>query len=375
MKIAVIKEIKSQEYRVGATPDCVRAYVNAGHRVKVQRQAGEGSGFSDDEYINAGAEIESDVKKIFDWADMIIKVKEPLPEEYELLREGQILFTYLHLAADGRLTKMLTEKKVSAVGYETMELDDGTLPCLVPMSEIAGRLSVQEGAKYLERPAGGKGLLLGGVPGVRRGRVTIIGGGTAGRNAAEIAIGIGADVTILDISHEKLRYLDDIFGSSIKTLYSNHKNLCECLKQSDLIIGAVLITGASAPKLISREDLKLISPRSVIVDIAVDQGGCVETTRPTTHDNPTFIVDDVVHYCVANMPGAVPITSTIALTDQTLRYGISIANKGLIQSAKENRALRKGINTYNGYVTHRAVAESLGLKDEYRDIETLLNEA
>ncbi len=371
MKIAVLKEIKSQEYRVGATPDCVSMYVKAGHDVIVQSQAGTGSGFDDEQYVQAGAQIESKVKKIFDWAEMIIKVKEPQPIEYDLFREGQILFTYLHLAADKELTLMLMNKKISAVGYETIELDNGELPCLSPMSEIAGRLSVQEGAKYLERPFGGKGLLLGGVPGVRRGKITIIGGGTAGRNAAEIAVGMGADVTILDISHNKLRYLDDIFGNSVKTLYSNPRNIRQCLIESDLIIGAVLVTGASAPKLISKSDLTLMQPNSVIVDISVDQGGCFETTHPTTHDNPTFVVNNILHYCVANMPGAVPITSTIALTDQTLRYGLLIANKGLAQAAKENKALRKGINTYNGFVVHRAVAESLAL--EYEDIEKLLN--
>ncbi len=371
MKIAIIKEIKSHEYRVGATPDCVEAYVKSGHQVLVQSGAGEGSGFSDEQYIQAGARIEGNVKDIFHWADMIIKVKEPLPVEYDLFHEGQILFTYLHLAADKELALILKDKKISAIGYETIELEDGSLPCLSPMSEIAGRLSVQEGAKYLERPFGGKGILLGGVPGVRRGKITIIGGGTAGRNSAEIAIGMGADVTILDISHDKLRYLDDIFGNSIKTLYSNRRNLRLCLAESDLIIGAVLVTGAAAPKLISKSDLKLMQPNSVIVDISVDQGGCFETSRPTTHDKPTFVVENIVHYCVANMPGAVPMTSTIALTDQTLRYGLMIANKGLKRAVKENKALLRGINTYNGFVTHRAVAESLGL--EYKDIKSLLN--
>ncbi len=362
MRIAVIKEIKRHEYRVGVTPDCVRSYVDSGHEFRVETSAGEGSGFSDAEYSQAGGKIEQDKKKLFDWAEMIIKVKEPQPEEYELFHDGQILFTYLHLAADKKQAEMLADKRVTSVAYETIELPDGSLPCLSPMSEIAGRLAAQEGAKFLERPSGGKGVLLGGVPGVRRGRVTIIGGGVVGRNAAEIAIGMGAEVTVLDISHQKMRYLDDIFGNSVKTLYSNRRNLTECLKEADLVIGAILIPGASAPKIIRRDDLKLMKPRSVVVDVAVDQGGCLETTKATTHDKPVYDVENIVHYCVANMPGAVPITSTIALTDQTLRYGLKIANMGLVEAARADSSLLRGVNTYNGKITYKAVAESLNME-------------
>ncbi|MFA5863055.1 MAG: alanine dehydrogenase [Phycisphaerae bacterium] len=367
MKIAVAKEIKRHEYRVGATPSCVQSYISSGHSVQVETGAGVGAGFSDAEYQAGGAVIVSDRKKMFDWAEMIVKVKEPQASEYELFHPGQILFTYLHLAADKPQTEMLVNRKISGVAYETIQLADGALPCLCPMSEIAGRLAIQEGAKYLEKPLGGKGVLLGGVPGVPRGKVTILGGGVVGKNAAQMALGIGAKVTVLDLSHERLRYMDDIFGGQITALYSNRKNLLDCLRETDLLVGAVLVTGATAPRLVNREDLKVMKAGSVIVDVAVDQGGCIETTRPTTHDDPIFVVDGIIHYCVANMPGAVPITSTIALVDQTLRYGLSIANKGLVRAAGENLALKLGINTYNGYITHPAVAKSLGI--EYREFK------
>jgi alanine dehydrogenase len=356
MKIAVIREIKRHEYRVGATPACVEAYVHAGHRVWVEKGAGLGAGFRDGEYRSHGAKIVADKRRMFDWADMIVKVKEPQREEYGLFHEGQILFTYLHLAADKAQARMLVERKVSAVAYETIQLPDGSLPCLCPMSEIAGRLAIQEGAKYLEKPIG--------VAGVPRGKVTILGGGVVGRNAAQIAFGMGADVTVLDLSHNRLRHLEDIFDGRITTLFSNRKNILDCLAETDLLVGAVLVTGASAPKLVRRTDLKRMKPGSVIVDVAVDQGGCIETTKPTTHDAPVFVVDGIIHYCVANMPGAVPVTSTIALVDQTLRYGLDIANKGLAAAAK-CEALRLGINAYGGYITHPAVAQSL--KMEYKE--------
>jgi len=367
MKIAVAKEIKRHEYRVGATPACAQAYVHGGHTVWVESGAGLGAGFQDEDYQQAGAQVVSDKRKLFEWAEMIVKVKEPQESEYDLFHPGQILFTYLHLAADKAQTRMLVDKKVSAVAYETIELEDRSLPCLCPMSEIAGKLSVQEGAKFLEKPFGGKGVLLGGVPGVPRGKVTILGGGVVGRNAAQIAFGMAADVTVLDLSHARLRYLEDVFRGNISTVYSNRKNLLDCLRDTDLLIGAVLVTGAAAPKLVRREDLKIMAPGSVIVDVAVDQGGCIETTHPTTHDDPVFTVDGIVHYCVANMPGAVPVTSTIALVDQTLRYGLTIANKGLVRAAHEDRALRLGINIYNGSVTHPAVAKSLEM--EYREFD------
>jgi alanine dehydrogenase len=366
MNIAVAKEIKKHEYRVGATPYCVQSYKNAGHTVRVEKNAGIGAGFKDEEYISSGAEIVSDKKSLFNWADMIIKVKEPLPDEYSLFHPGQILYTYLHLAADKPQAEMLVKNKVSAVAYETIQLADGSLPCLCPMSEIAGRLAVQEGAKYLEKPTGGKGLLLGGVPGVPRGNVTIIGGGVVGKNAAQIAIGMGAVVTVTDVSHDRLRYLQDIFNGRITTIYSNRKNILDLLPQTDLLIGAVLIPGATAPKLVKKDDLKLMKPGSVIVDVAVDQGGCIETTRPTTHDDPVYVVNDIVHYCVANMPGAVPITSTIALVDQTLQLGLQIAEKGVLRASAENPAIRHGINTYDGAVTCRAVAKSLDM--QYKEL-------
>jgi alanine dehydrogenase len=299
---------------------------------------------------------------MFEWADMIVKVKEPLEAEYDLFRPGHLLFTYLHLAADRPQAQMLLDRKVTGIAYETIQLKDGSLPCLCPMSEIAGRLAIQEGAKFLEKPMGGKGVLLGGVPGVPRGKVTILGGGVVGKNAAQMAFGLGAEVTVLDLCHDRLRYLQDIFDGRITTLFSNRTNILNCLAQTDLLVGAVLVAGATTPKLVKREDLKIMKPGSVLVDVAVDQGGCIETTKATTHDEPTFVLDGIVHYCVANMPGAVAVTSTIALIDQTLRYGLEIANKGIAKAAAENPALKLGINTYNGYITHPAVAKSLSLE-------------
>jgi alanine dehydrogenase len=362
MVIGVPKEIKRHEYRVGMTPASAAAYVRAGHAVFIEKEAGTGAGYEDAEYRAAGAAMEADKAKLFSKADMIVKVKEPLAEEFPLFHEGQILFTYLHLAADMKLTRMLLEKRISGVAYETIELADRSLPCLTPMSEIAGRLAVQEGAKYLEKAFGGRGILLGGVPGVQRGRVSILGGGVVGTNAAKIAVGIGAQVTVLDISAKRLAYLDDIFGSSLATLYATEANIEQVLRESDLVIGAVLVTGESAPKLVLRKHLALMQPGAVIVDVAIDQGGCTETSRPTTHDDPIYIVDGIVHYCVANMPGAVARTSTIALNSTTLPYGLEIARQGLEAAAKNNPALKKGINTYRGACAHPGVAKSCGLE-------------
>ena len=361
MNIAVIKEIKAHEYRVGLTPNDALAYINAGHNVKVEANAGVGAGFQNTDYEAVGAQIIGNKEMLFNWAQMIVKVKEPLAEEYELFHPDQILFTYLHLAADKALTKALLDKKVVAIAYETIQKADGSLPCLTPMSEIAGRLSIQQGAKYLEKAMGGRGVLLSGVPGVQRGKVTIIGGGVVGFNAAKIAVGLGADVTILDISAQRLTYVDDIFGSRIQTLYSNQSNLEHCLKESDLVIGAVLIPGAKAPKLVKRELLQSMKAGAVIVDVAIDQGGCVETSKPTSHCDPIYVIDDVVHYCVANMPGTVSLTSTLALTSTTLSYGLEIANKGWEKALATNNDLAKGLNTLDGFVTYKPVADSLEL--------------
>jgi alanine dehydrogenase len=370
MRIGCVKEIKKHEYRVGLTPQCAAVYTARGHKVTVQAGSGEGAGFDDSQYAEAGAAIEQDPKKIFAQSDMIIKVKEPQEEEYDLLREGQILFTYLHLAADEAQTRALLGQKVIAVAYETIQLENGDLPCLKPMSEIAGRLSVQEGAKYLERPFGGRGVLLSGVPGVPKGRVVILGGGTVGINAARIAAGFGADTTILDISAERLAYIDDIFHGAVSTLYSTEGNLKTVLKDCDLLIGAVLVPGARTPRLVKREHLSLMKKHSVLVDVAVDQGGCMETTRPTTHDDPVYEVDGVIHYCVANMPGAVALTSTIALTSTTLPYGLAIADRGIESACKTRADMKRGLNTYKGKCTYKDVASVFGL--EYTDPDTLL---
>jgi alanine dehydrogenase len=361
MKIGCVKEIKKHEYRVGMTPHCVKAYVAHGHKVYIQAGAGTDAGFEDVEYQKAGASIEADRKRIFAECDMIVKVKEPQAEEYDLFREGQILFTYLHLAADREQTDALLARRIKGVAYETIRLPDGTLPCLKPMSEIAGRLSVQEGAKYLEKPFGGRGVLLGGVPGVQRGKVAILGGGVVGTNAAKVAVGFGADVTVLDVSPGRLAYLDDIFRGALATLYATETNIEAVLSESDLVIGAVLIPGAQTPRLVRREHLKLMKKRSVIVDVSVDQGGCVETTRPTTHDQPTFEVEGIVHYCVANMPGAVALTSTLALTSSTLPYGLKMADLGLEEALKRNADLKQGLNVYGGKVTCPGVAQAFGL--------------
>ncbi|HJZ41826.1 MAG TPA: alanine dehydrogenase [Bacteroidales bacterium] len=370
MKIGCVKEIKTHEYRVGLTPSDVKSYVSRGHKVTIQQGAGEDAGFTDEEYRMSGAVLEADRKKIFDGSEMIVKVKEPLPEEYNLFHKDQILYTYLHLAADRVLTDAMMKAGIKGVAYETIETADGQLPCLQPMSEIAGRLAVQEGAKFLEKTFGGRGVLLGGVPGVERGKVGIIGGGVVGTNACKIATGMGADVTILDVSATKLAYLDDIFGSRITTLYSTDANIEKILRESDLIIGAVLLAGAKAPTLVKREHLKLMKKGAVIVDVAVDQGGCVETIKPTTHDDPVYVIDDIVHYAVANMPGAVALTSTKALTSATLPYGLMIAEMGLENAIRKSAALKQGVNVYNGKCVYEKVAKTFNIP--YTPLEDLL---
>ncbi len=370
MKLGTVKEIKKHEYRVGLTPSCVRAYVSNGHEVLVQTQAGAIAGFPDELYEAAGAKIAPDAAAVFAEVDMVVKVKEPQPVEIDMLREGQILYTYLHLAADAELTAGLLARGVKGVAYETIETTDGQLPCLRPMSEIAGRLAPQQGAKYLEKTFGGRGVLMGGVPGIRPAKVAILGGGVVGTNACKVAVGMGADVTVLDVNANRMTYLDDIFSGRITTLYSTHANMEEILAESDLVIGAVLLPGTKAPCLINRDNLKLMKPGAVIVDVAVDQGGCVETTRPTTHDDPVYVVDDVVHYCVANMPGAVALSSIQALTSTTLGYGLKIAGMGLEAAAMESPELALGVNLYCGKCTYKGVAESLDL--EYTPVEQLL---
>ena len=358
MKIGCLKEIKKHEYRVGLIPSDVKSYASRNHQVTIQQGAGLAAGFSDEEYKQAGALIEPDIKKIFAENEMIIKVKEPQPEEYELFQENQILFTYLHLAADRRLTEAMLKANIKAVAYETIETSDKHLPCLQPMSEIAGRLAIQEGAKYLEKTFGGRGVLLGGVPGVERGKVGIIGGGVVGTNACKIATGMGAEVTILDISANRLAYLDDIFGSRITSLYSTEANIEKILTESDVIIGAVLLPGAKAPTLIKRKHLKIMKKGAVIVDVAVDQGGCVETIKPTTHDDPVYVIDDIVHYGVANMPGSVALTSTKALTSATLPYGLMIAGMGLETAARKCHDISRGVNVYCGHCVYENVANT-----------------
>ncbi len=363
MIIGVPKEIKNNENRVAITPAGVAAFLKAGHRVLIQDQAGAGSGISNGDYVQAGAEIASLAEEIFARADMIMKVKEPLSQEYGLFKEGQILFTYLHLAPEPELTKALLNKKVVGIAYETIQLDNGALPLLTPMSEVAGRMAIQVGAQYLEKPKGGKGILLGGVPGVPAADTVIIGGGVVGTNAAKIAIGMGAQVTIIDKSAERLRYLDDIFGGRIKTLMSNSYNIERAVRFADLLVGAVLVPGARAPHLVTEEMVRQMKPGSVIVDVAIDQGGSIATIdRVTTHDDPTYVKHGVVHYAVANMPGAVARTSTYALTNVTLHYALEIANKGYLKAIKENKALALGVNVIGGKLTYEAVAEALNLE-------------
>jgi alanine dehydrogenase len=370
MRIGIPKEIKNNENRVAITPAGVISFVKAGHEVLVENNAGVGSGFSNEEYLAAGARIVVQAAEVWSSADMLMKVKEPISSEYGYLREGLVLFTYLHLAAEPNLARALMEKGVISIAYETVEMNH-TLPLLTPMSEVAGRMSVQIGAQFLEKPNGGRGILLGGVPGVKRGKVTIIGGGVVGTNAAKIAIGFGAQVTVIDLSPDRLRQLDDIFGSDIQTLMSNPFNIAEAVAESDLVIGAVLIPGAKAPKLVTEEMVKSMKQGSVIVDVAVDQGGIFETVdRITTHAEPTYDKYGVVHYAVANMPGAVPRTSTLALTNVTLPYALQIANKGVRQAIQENNSLLLGVNVAGGSITYEAVAKDLGY--EYVLVEKAL---
>src|SRR5262245_3203083 len=359
--VGVPNEIKTHESRVALTPVGVEELSRAGHKVLIQAGAGQGSGISDEKYQQHGAELVSSAADVWANADLVVKVKEPLEVEWPLMRAGQIVFTYFHFAADEALTRAVMASGVTAVAYETIRDSRGTLPLLTPMSEVAGRMSIQEGAKYLERPFDGRGILLGGVPGVLPANVVILGGGVVGANAAKVAAGLGANVTILDINLDRLRYLDDVMPKNVTTLYSDRHNILDSISRADLLIGAVLIPGAKAPWLVRREDLKLMTPRAVIIDVAIDQGGCVETSRPTTHSQPTYIIDDVVHYCVTNMPGAVGRTSTYALTNVTLPYVLQLARKGLEKAFADNSALRHGVNVHNGRVTNPAVAETFGL--------------
>src|SRR6266516_473028 len=369
--IGLPKEIKDNEYRVGLTPAGVRALSDAGHRVLVEKNAGVGSGFDDELYARAGASIVQKADDVWGEGEMIVKVKEPIAPEYPRMREGQLLFTYLHLAPDLELTKQLLERKVAGIAYETITDRRGTLPLLTPMSEVAGRMAIQVGAHYLEKMSGGRGILLGGVPGVPAARVDIIGGGVVGTNAAKIAVGMGAHVTIIDNNLDRLRELDDIFLSKIATLASSAYMIHDAVAQADLIIGAVLVPGAAAPRLVTRNMLKDVPNGAVIVDVAVDQGGCIETTHPTTHSNPTYYVEGVLHYSVANMPGAVPRTSTFALTNATLPYALKLANHGFLEAIANDTGLKAGVNTYDGKLTYEAVAISQG--KEYSPIDSLIS--
>lgn len=370
MIIGVPKEIKDNENRVALTPAGALELTKRNHSVYVQASAGVGSGFSDEEYKLAGATILATPEEIFAKAEMIMKVKEPIEQEYKLIRPNQLVFTYFHFASYEPLTRAMIDSKAVCLAYETVELEDRSLPLLVPMSEVAGRMAVQEGAKYLEKPAGGRGVLLGGVPGVSPGSVLVIGGGVVGTQSAKMAAGLGAQVTILDLSLDRLRYLADVMPANVITLYSNEYNIRKLIKTHDLIVGAVLVPGAKAPKLITREMLKDMRPGTVLVDVAVDQGGCFETTKPTTHANPVYTVDGVLHYCVANMPGAVPYTSTIALTNATLPYAIRLAGMGWKAACKGDEALKKGLNIIDGKVVYQGVAEAFNLP--YTDVEKFL---
>ncbi len=364
MIIGVPKEIKISENRVGLTEAGVKQLVKEGHSVNVEADAGLGSGISNADFERAGAKILPSKKEIYAKAEMIIKVKEPLPDEFELLKENQILYTYLHLAAEPKLTRVLAERKVKAIAYETIQLPDGSLPLLTPMSEVAGRMATQVGAYYLQKDHGGKGILLGGVTGVKRGRVTIVGGGIVGVNAAQMAVGLGAEVTILDVNRARMEYLDHIFQGRVTTLYSNVQNIERSVAGCDLLVGAVLITGHKAPTLVTRQMVQTMTAGSVVVDVAVDQGGCIETCRPTSHTNPTYDVDGVIHYCVPNMPGVVARTSTYALTSATIKYASILAELGVEEAIAKDPFLFKGLNVYNGHVTYEPVAKDLNM--EYR---------
>lgn len=362
MIVGVPTEVKIDEYRVSLLPVGAEELVRAGHTVLVQKDAGMGSGIPDDLYMAAGARLLDTAEEVWQQADLVVKVKEPLAHEWPLMRAGQVLFTYLHFAADETLTREVLATGVTAVAYETLQGPRGDLPCLTPMSEVAGRMSIQEGAKYLERPQEGRGILLGGVPGVAPAHITILGGGVVGKNAAQIAAGLKADVNILDINMDQLRYLADIMPPNVNTLFSDRHNILDQIARADLVIGAVLIEGARAPQLVSREDLSIMKNGAVIIDVAVDQGGCIETTRPTTHSEPTYIVDGVVHYCVANMPGAVGRTSTYALCNVTFPHLLSIANLGLAAACRATPGLTPAVNMHAGKITHKAVAETFGME-------------
>jgi alanine dehydrogenase len=371
MIIGVPKEIKNNENRVAVTPAGVAELLKHGHTIYVQSTAGEGSGFIDSDYTEAGATMLPTIEEVYAIAEMIIKVKEPIEPEYKLIKKDQLLFTYFHFASYEPLTHAMIASGAVCLAYETVEKPDRSLPLLVPMSEVAGRMAIQEGAKYLEKPSGGRGILLGGVPGVRPAKVLILGGGVVGTNAAKMAAGMGADVTIMDLSLPRLRYLDDVMPANVNTFMSNEYNVRELLPTHDLIVGAVLIPGAKAPHLVTRDMLSTMRPGTVVVDVAVDQGGCIETCRPTTHEDPTYVVDGVLHYCVANMPGAVPYTSTLALTNATLPYAIQLANKGWKKACKENNELRLGLNVVANKIVYQPVAEAFDL--EYTPVHTFLN--
>ncbi len=370
MIIGVPKEIKNNENRVALTPAGVSEFKRHGHKVYIQISAGEGSGFSDAEYIEAGAEMLATIEEVYSMSEMIIKVKEPIESEYPLIKKDQLLFTYFHFASHEPLTHAMINSGAVCLAYETVEKSDRSLPLLVPMSEVAGRMSVQEGAKYLEKPMGGRGILLGGVPGVKPAEVLVLGGGIVGTQAAKMAAGMGAHVTIMDISLNRLRQLDDIMPANVATEYSNEYNVRQAIKTADLVIGGVLIPGAKAPKLITRDMLPTMKKGSVIVDVAIDQGGCFETSKPTTHAEPCYVVDGVIHYCVANMPGAVPYTSTLALTNATLPYAIQLANKGWQKACSENAELKVGLNVVGGKVVYKGVSDAFNL--EYTPVENFL---
>lgn len=371
MIIGVPKEIKNNENRVAVTPAGAQEFIKKGHTVYIQTKAGEGSGFSDEEYAGAGAKILPKAEDVFSTAEMIIKVKEPIEQEYGLIKKDQLVFTYFHFASYEPLAHAMIKTGAVCLAYETVERPDRSLPLLVPMSEVAGRMAIQEGAKYLEKPLKGRGILLGGVPGVMPAKVLILGGGVVGTNAAKIAAGMGADVIITDVNLNRLRYLDDVMPKNVHTMASNDYVLRELVKTSDLIVGGVLIPGAKAPKLITRDMLKTMRPGTVLVDVAVDQGGCIETCKPTTHENPTYIIDDIVHYCVANMPGAVPYTSTLALTNATLPYALKLANLGWKKACKDYEDLQKGLNVVQSKVVYKAVADAFSLP--YVDVNEVLN--
>src|SRR3989339_372657 len=371
MIIGVPKEIKANENRVALLPVGAQILIKNNHKVILETNAGSGSGFSDDDYKAVGVEIANKPEEVFKNADMIMKVKEPINNEYKMIREGQIIFTYFHFAASKELTEAIMKSKCVAIAYETVQKEDRSLPLLIPMSEVAGRMAPQEGAKYLEMVMGGRGVLLGGVPGTGPAEVMVLGGGVVGTNAAKIAAGFGARVTIFDNNLYRLRYLDDVMPKNVTTMMSNEYYIRAALPKADLVIGAVLIPGAKAPKLITREMLKIMKEGSVIVDVSVDQGGCIETCRPTTHENPTYVIDGVLHYCVANMPGAVPHTSTLALTNATLPYAVEIANKGFEKAIKTNKEIKFGLNIIDGKIVYKGVAEAFGF--EYHDVNTIIN--